>query len=1095
MMADLDDTFGNAIQLGTASTQGKTVSDQISIDTDVDMYALHVTAGQVIDFDIDTALNGPGGLGSYIRLFNAQGTQLDFNNDGIAPGENAIGFDAYLRRTFPSSGTFYLGVSNFNNSTYNPVNGSGDIAGGSNATGSYQLTVRVLPADLDDTMLEAVSLGAVSITPTTTSSGIDPDIDVDMYKFTVTAGQIVDFDVDTALNGPGGLGSYMRLFNSQGVQLDFNDDAAGPDETLGFDAYLRYTFANAGTYYVGISNFSNILYSPSAGTGDTAGGQYSIGEYQLIVQAIVVPTSDTDDAMSESISLGAASTTATTVSNTISVDIDVDMFAFTVTAGQIVDFDIDTILNGPGGLGSYIRLFNAQGMQINFNNDGAAPGENFLGYDAYLRHTFASAGTFYLGVSNVNNVNYNAASGNGDTAGGNNTTGSYQLSMRAIPVDVDDSMNEATSLGAVSTTPSNTNATIDPDVDVDMYKFTVTAGQMVDFDIDTTQNGAGGLGSYLRLFNSQGTQIDFNDDAAATDEVLGFDAYLRHTFSAAGTYYLGVSNLNNILYSPSTGASDAAGGPYSIGDYQLRVQAIVLPTTDTDDAISEAIPLGSISSTPKTSSNNLAVDTDVDMYSFSVTAGQIVDFDMDTTLNGPGGLGSYIRLFNAQGTQLAFNNDGAAPGENTVGYDSYLRYTFAFAGTFYLGVSNFNNANYNPLSGNGDTIGGSSAVGSYQLTVRALPIDLDDTLPEALSLGAISTTPVVTNSTIDPDVDVDMYKFSVAADQTIDFDIDTVLNGSGGLGSFIRLFNAQGVQLDFNDDAAAPDETPGFDAFLRYTFATAGTYYLGVSNFNNTHFDAVSGGNDVAGGTDSIGDYRLTIATVVPITPELKLAINPGTIPEIGGVATATITRSNADTSLSIGVSVASSDSTQATAPSVVYIPANQASVSFQIVALHNTAQGTKSITFTATASSFTADSQKLLVTDGDATWHNFQEPKDVDDDGNISPLDVLQLVNYLNSFGAGYVPEGNPPPYLDVDADNQITPLDVLIVINHLNNTGNAEGQGEGEAAVLAEDSSAPGSTEDAAHDVFFSQVGQWSFSDIDASDSATARKGSTRR
>ena len=57
---------------------------------------------------------------------------------------------------------------------------------------------------------------------------------------------MVDFDIDTALNGSGGLGSYLRLFNSAGTQLAFNDNAIAPGETtLGFDAYFRYTFASA----------------------------------------------------------------------------------------------------------------------------------------------------------------------------------------------------------------------------------------------------------------------------------------------------------------------------------------------------------------------------------------------------------------------------------------------------------------------------------------------------------------------------------------------------------------------------------------------------------------------------------------------------------------------------------------------------------------------------------------------------------------------------------------------------------------------------------------------------------------------------------
>ncbi|MEI7461356.1 MAG: DVUA0089 family protein, partial [Pirellula sp.] len=230
-----------------------------------------------------------GGLGSYIRLFNAQGTQLASNDDGMAPGENSVGYDAYLRYTFPTAGTYYLGVSNFNNALYNPTTGNGDTAGGLHATGTYQLMVQALPSDPDDSLSEAAVLGAITSTPITTSASINPDIDVDMVRFTVTANQIIDFDIDTAFNGSGGLGSYIRLFNAQGTEIASNDDGAAPGETVGFDSYLRYTFAFGGTFYLGVSNFTNSSYDPLTGNVDTAGGLYSIGSYQLTVQAIVAP--------------------------------------------------------------------------------------------------------------------------------------------------------------------------------------------------------------------------------------------------------------------------------------------------------------------------------------------------------------------------------------------------------------------------------------------------------------------------------------------------------------------------------------------------------------------------------------------------------------------------------------------------------------------------------------------------------------------------------------------------------------------------------------------------------------------------------------
>jgi hypothetical protein len=890
LMADFDDSISEAFWLGALSTTPRSVSASISPDTDVNIVGFTVNAGQVVDFDIDTPLNGPDGLGTYIRLFNAQGFQLDFNNDGVAPGESRLGFDSFLRYTFNTGGSYFLGVSNFNNVQYNPVTGDGDTSGGLFSTGSYVLVVQALPVDGDDSIIEATQLGAVLSSPITVNASIVTDIDVNMVGFTVSAGQMVDFDIDTPLNGPGGLGSYIRLFNAQGQQLDFNNDAAGPGEnTVGFDSYLRYTFTSTGTYYLGVSNFNNVQYDPLTGNGDTAGGFNSIGSYQLIVQTVPAIVPDPNDTIAEATSLGALSTTPIVVNAGITPDTDVNMVSFVVNAGQVVDFDIDTSLNGVGGLGSYLRLFNSQGQQLAFNNDAAAPGENAIGFDAYLRYTFAAGGNYYLGVSNFNNVLYDPITGNGDVAGGLNATGLYQLSVQALPIDTDDSISEATQLGAVSTTPLNINGSIVTDIDVNMIAISVNAGQIVDFDIDTPLNGPGGLGSFVRLFNAQGVQLDFNNDAAAPGEnTVGFDAYLRYTFAATGTYYLGVSNLNNIQYDPVTGNGDTAAGFNSIGSYQLIVQTAPAVVLDTNDSISEATPLGAISTTPVTASSSISPDTDVDIYGFMVSAGQTIDFDIDTSLNGPGGLGSYIRLFNAQGIQLAFNNDGVAPGESQLGFDAYLRFTFASAGTYYLGVSNFNNVQYNAITGDGDSSGGLNTVGIYELILQALPVDSNDSISESLQLGSITTTPITINDSIATDIDVNMVSFFVSAGQIVDFDIDTTLNGPGGLGSYIRLFNALGQQLEFNNDAAAPGEnTVGFDAYLRYTFAAAGTYYLGVSNVNNTQYSAVTGNGDTAGGFHSTGSYQLIVQTAPAVVTDLNDSISEAT--SLGALSTTPI--------------------------------------------------------------------------------------------------------------------------------------------------------------------------------------------------------------
>ncbi len=80
----------------------------------------------------------------------------------------------------------------------------------------------------------------------------------------------------------------------------------------------------------------------------------------------------------------------------------------------------------------------------------------------------------------------------------------------------------------------------------------------------------------------------------------------------------------------------------------------------------------------------------------------------------------------------------------------------------------------------------------------------------------------------------------------------------------------------------------------------------------------------------------------------------------------------------------------------------------------------------------------------------------DVNADGGVSPLDVLQLVNYINLNGSGQLPfpiATVPPPFLDVDGDGFVGPLDVITVINFINSQTSGGGVGEGEGASFSSD------------------------------------------
>jgi hypothetical protein len=119
-----------------------------------------------------------------------------------------------------------------------------------------------------------------------------------------------------------------------------------------------------------------------------------------------------------------------------------------------------------------------------------------------------------------------------------------------------------------------------------------------------------------------------------------------------------------------------------------------------------------------------------------------------------------------------------------------------------------------------------------------------------------------------------------------------------------------------------------------------------------------------------------------------------------------------------------------------------------------------------------------VTITIGRPPRPAYQNPnlnQDVNADGFVSPIDVLVLVNLLNSRGPSIPVAGlpGPPDYVDVDGDNFVTPLDALSVINYINAGGTGSGpggEGEGEGNWLVgseEDSQSQGWSVDVGREV----------------------------
>jgi Dockerin type I domain len=91
-------------------------------------------------------------------------------------------------------------------------------------------------------------------------------------------------------------------------------------------------------------------------------------------------------------------------------------------------------------------------------------------------------------------------------------------------------------------------------------------------------------------------------------------------------------------------------------------------------------------------------------------------------------------------------------------------------------------------------------------------------------------------------------------------------------------------------------------------------------------------------------------------------------------------------------------------------------------------------------------------VTTDATSWQNPTYPFNVDNDpaDNVSPIDVLLIINELNRTGArellGVGPQQAEGSFYDVSGDRFILPVDALIIINFLNSQSVRRSEAEGE-------------------------------------------------
>jgi Ca2+-binding RTX toxin-like protein len=296
--------------------------------------------------------------------------------------------------------------------------------------------------------------------------------DQDWFRLSLTAGYRYDFAMDATTGSS--LDTYLRLLNGNGVELAFNDDS------VGLNSRLSFTASAGGTYYLS-----------AQGYGSTIGG-YSLSMTQTAPVDAIAGNTSTSAALSPSLPQN----------STVDLPGDQDWFRISLTAGSRYDFALNATTGS--SLNTYMRLLDVNGVQLAVNDDAA-------GLNSRISFTATNSGTYYV-----------SAQGSAGTIGG--------YSLAVVQTVLADTIAGSSATTATLTTAAGRTSAIDTAGDQDWFRLTLTAGYRYDFAMDATTGSA--LDTYLRLLNSSGVQINFNDDA------VGLNSRLSFTATTGGTYYL-----------------------------------------------------------------------------------------------------------------------------------------------------------------------------------------------------------------------------------------------------------------------------------------------------------------------------------------------------------------------------------------------------------------------------------------------------------------------------------------------------------------------------------------------------------------------------
>jgi len=386
----------------------------------------------------------------------------------------------------------------------------------------------------------------------------------------------------------------------------------------------------------------------------------------------------------------------------------------------------------------------------------------------------------------------------------------------------------------------------------------------------------------LRVFDASGNEIGRNDDAVGT-----LDSFVSVSALRNQRLYIAVSDARNANYDPRDPyhATMAGGGVYDLTVYfdTKDVDGVAFTaTTALPDGSSYAGVIGYDSRGLVGSDGT----HDVDFYSYVMPVEGVFDVSV---VSPDGSLVPSLTFWEINSTSGVYERL-AESGGTTSRYQIYRA-----AGTKILvsvtGVGNESHS-YAHLS---DRAGGDT--GNYRLSAFVRPVsDWWNLADDTAASSAVATLHPGTwargelgfdGNLFRGKTDVDLFRFAAATTGRIHL---TIAPGLGsGLDSVLRIFDSDGRELAFNDDASQTER--GSSAVL--SVLAGQTYFVGVSGYGDGNLRQYTTNGNLSTVEGSTGEYWTLIEEL------------PAPVPPIATLETVQSPRQSAVPSISVSFTTA----------------------------------------------------------------------------------------------------------------------------------------------------------------------------------------------